>query len=136
MGEEWEEQLKTIWEAIDINGTIQNTQKVFSSWKKIKESNNIDDIKRYIGTECSNANLGSIGKNNGTRNVTTDKWEIIKSLLNNIQAQNIDDLINEYKTKIDIPSVQQFLYKVISLELCTNYPEKNVLFIARESTIN
>lgn len=144
MSNNWEEQLKTIWETTkegkvyglsDING-ITN---VFNKWKNIKQNDNIKVLKKYIGMECANIGLGSIGRNNGTRYVNDNIWRDIKELLNKITVninQDIDKLIQDNQGLEYFKSVKQFLFKTITLEICTKCPEEDVLFIADEQTIN
>ena len=89
--------------------------------------------------ECANIGLGSIGRNNGTRNLDDSIWNDIKNLLNKITGnsnQDIDKLIQDNHGLEHFKSAKQFLFKTITLEICTKCPEEDVLFIADEQTIN
>ena len=101
MSEKWEEQLKTIWETTKEGkvyglSNIKEITDVFAKWDNIKQSTDIKELKNYIGMECANIGLGSIGRNNGTRNVDESIWSDIKKLLNKITEnsnQDIDKII-------------------------------------------
>ena len=144
MSNNWEEQLKTIWETTKEGkvyglSNIEEITAVFTKWNDIKQSTNIKELRNYIGMECANIGLGSIGRNNGTRKVDEQIWRDIKELLNKITENNnqdIDKLIQDNKGLENYKSAKQFLFKTITLELCTNYPEEDVLFITDEQTIN
>lgn len=144
MSNNWEEQLKTIWETTKEGkvyglSNIEEITAVFTKWNDIKQSTNIKELRNYIGMECANIGLGSIGRNNGTRKVDEQIWSDIKELLNKITENNnqdIDKLIQDNKGLENYKSAKQFLFKTITLELCTNYPEEDVLFITDEQTIN
>lgn len=144
MSNNWEEQLKTIWETTKEGkvyglSNIEEITDVFTKWNDIKQSTDIKELRNYIGMECANIGLGSIGRNNGTRKVDEQIWIDIKELLNKITENNnqdIDKLIQDNKGLENYKSAKQFLFKTITLELCTNYPEEDVLFITDEQTIN
>lgn len=144
MSNNWEEQLKTIWETTKEGkvyglSNIEEITDVFTKWNDIKQSTDIKELRNYIGMECANIGLGSIGRNNGTRKVDEQIWRDIKELLNKITENNnqdIDKLIQDNKGLENYKSAKQFLFKTITLELCTNYPEEDVLFITDEQTIN
>lgn len=144
MSEKWEEQLKTIWETTkkgkvyDLSN-IKEITDVFNRWKDIKQNEKIEKLKYYIGMECANIGLGSIGRNNGTRYVDDSTWNGIKNLLNKITGninQDIDKLIQDNNGLEHFKSAKQFLFKTITLEICTKCPKEDVLFIADEQTIN
>lgn len=144
MSEKWEEELKTIWETTkkgkvyDLSN-IKEITDVFNKWKDIKQNEEIEKLKYYIGMECANIGLGSIGRNNGTRNLDDSIWNDIKNLLNKITGnsnQDIDKLIQDNHGLEHFKSAKQFLFKTITLEICTKCPEEDVLFIADEQTIN
>lgn len=144
MSENWEEQLKTIWEITKEGkvyglSDINEIKKVFEKWDTIKQTNEIKDLRSYIGMECANIGLGSIGRNNGTRNVDEQIWNDITKRLNKITENNnqdIDKIIQDNNGLEHFKSVKQFLFKTITLELCTKCPKEDVLFIADEQTIN
>lgn len=144
MSEKWEEQLKTIWETTKEGkvyglSNIKEITDVFAKWDNIKQSTDIKELKNYVGMECANIGLGSIGRNNGTRNVDESIWSDIKKLLNKITEnsnQDIDKIIQDNNGLEHFKSVKQFLFKTITLELCTKCPEEDALFIADEQTIN
>ena len=144
MSENWEEQLKTIWEITKEGkvyglSDINEIKKVFEKWDTIKQTNEIKDLRSYIGMECANIGLGSIGRNNGTRNVDEQIWNDITERLNKITENNnqdIDKIIQDNNGLEHFKSVKQFLFKTITLELCTKCPKEDVLFIADEQTIN
>ena len=144
MNEILEEQLKTIWEITKEGkvyglSDINEIKKVFDKWDTIKQTNEIKDLKTYIGMECANIGLGSIGRNNGTRNVDENIWKDIKKLLEEIKEgnyQDIDTIIQNKGGLEHFKSVKQFLFKTITLEICTKFPNENILFIADEQTIN
>lgn len=144
MSYNWEEQLKTIWETTKEGkvyglSNIEEITAVFDKWNDIKQSKDLKDLKKYIGMECANIGLGSIGRNNGTRNLDDSIWNDIKNLLNKITGninQDIDKLIQESNGLEHFKSAKQFLFKTITLEICTKCPKEDVLFIADEQTIN
>ena len=121
MSEKWEEELKKIWETTkkgkvyDLSN-IKEITDVFDRWKDIKQSTDIKELRNYIGMECANIGLGSIGRNNGTRNLDDSIWNDIKNLLNKITGnsnQDIDKLIQDNHGLEHFKSAKQFLFKTI-----------------------